>query len=64
VPALRFVPSGRGPFAGLIVQHGLPSSKEDVAFDAEDLAGLGAVVIAIDAPFRSAEWSADRVHAT
>ena len=51
VPALLFVPSGRGPFAGLIVQHGLPSSKEDVAFDAEDLAGLGAVVIAIDAPF-------------
>jgi dienelactone hydrolase len=51
VPALLFVPSGRGPFAGLIVQHGLPSSKADVAFDAEDLAGLGAVVIAIDAPF-------------
>jgi dienelactone hydrolase len=51
VPALLFVPSGRGPFAGLIVQHGLPSKKEDVAFDAEELAGLGAVVIAIDAPF-------------
>jgi uncharacterized protein len=29
----------------------LPSSKEDVAFDAEELARLGAVVIAIDAPF-------------
>jgi dienelactone hydrolase len=51
VPALLFVPSGGGPFAGLIVQHGLPSSKEEVAFDAEDLARLGAVVIAIDAPF-------------
>lgn len=51
VPALLFVPSGGGPHAGLIVQHGLPSSKADVAFDAEDLAGLGAVVIAIDAPF-------------
>jgi uncharacterized protein len=51
VPALLFVPSGKGPFAGLIVQHGLPSSKEEVAFDAEDLAGLGTVVIAIDAPF-------------
>jgi dienelactone hydrolase len=50
-PALLFVPSGRGPFAGLILQHGLPGSKEDVALDAEDLAGLGAVVIAIDAPF-------------
>lgn len=51
VPALLFVPSGRGPFAGLIVQHGLPSKKEDAALDAEELAGLGAVVIAIDAPF-------------
>jgi uncharacterized protein len=51
VPALLFVPSGGGPYAGLIVQHGLPSSKEDVAFDAEELARLGAVVIAIDAPF-------------
>jgi dienelactone hydrolase len=51
VPALLFVPSGRGPFAGLIVQHGLPSTKQDVAFEAEELARLGAVVIAIDAPF-------------
>jgi dienelactone hydrolase len=51
VPALLFVPSGRGPFAGLIVQHGLPGSKEDFAFDGEDLARLGEVVIAIDAPF-------------
>jgi dienelactone hydrolase len=51
VPALLFVPSGGGPYAGLIVRHGLPSSKEDVAFDAEELARLGAVVIAIDAPF-------------
>jgi dienelactone hydrolase len=51
VPALLFVPSGGGPFAGLIVQHGAPGSKEVSAFDAEDLARLGAVVIAIDAPF-------------
>jgi uncharacterized protein len=49
VPALLFVPFGRGPFAGLILQHGMP--KEDAAPDAEDLAGLGAVVIAIDPPF-------------
>jgi dienelactone hydrolase len=51
VPALLFVPSGGGPSAGLIVQHGLPSSKEDVTSYAENLARLGAVVIAIDAPF-------------
>jgi hypothetical protein len=45
VPALLFVPSGSGPFAGLIVQHGLPGSKEVSAFDAEELAlpwGVGA----------------------
>jgi dienelactone hydrolase len=51
VPALLFVPSGGGPYAGLIVQHGLPGGKHDVAFEAEELARLGAVVIAIDAPF-------------
>ena len=51
VPALLFVPSGEGRVPGLIVQHGLPSSKGDVASYAEDLARLGAVVIAIDAPF-------------
>ena len=51
VPALLFVPSGEAPRAGLIVQHGLPSRKEDVAHDAAELASLGAVVIAIDAPF-------------
>jgi uncharacterized protein len=51
VPALVFVPSGEAPHAGLIVQHGLPSRKEDLAQAAADLAGLGAVVIAIDAPF-------------
>jgi hypothetical protein len=51
VPALLFVPSGRGPFAGLIVQHGAPGNKEVSAFDADELARLRAVVIAIDAPF-------------
>jgi uncharacterized protein len=51
VPALLFVPSGGGPFAGLIAQHGLPGSKENAVFRAELLAKLGVVVIAIDAPF-------------
>jgi dienelactone hydrolase len=51
VPALLFTPPGRGPFAGVIVQHGLPSRKEDVQVDATELARLGAVVVAIDAPF-------------
>jgi len=44
VPALLFVPSGGGPFAGLIAQHGLPGSKENAVFRAELLAKLGVVV--------------------
>lgn len=51
VPALLFVPAREGPHAGLIVQHGMPGSKDDVYLDALELAGLGAVVITIDAPF-------------
>jgi dienelactone hydrolase len=50
VPALLFVPSGKGPFAGLILQHGMPGGKEEWV-DAPELAKLGAVVLAIDAPF-------------
>ena len=51
VPALLFVPSGKGPHAGLILQHGLPGSKDDLASEGKRLARLGAVVIAISAPF-------------
>lgn len=51
VPALLVVPSHKGRFAGLIVQHGLPGSKQDVLGAAEELARLRAVVLAIDAPF-------------
>jgi dienelactone hydrolase len=51
VPALVVVPKGRGPFAGVIVQHGLPSTKEDFLPLGVDLARTGAVAILIDAPF-------------
>src|SRR5262245_50978767 len=51
VPAVVAAPQGRGPFAGVIVQHGMPSSKEDVLGVVRDFARLGAVVVAIDAPF-------------
>jgi dienelactone hydrolase len=51
VPALVVVPKGRGPFPGVIVQHGLPSTKEDLLPAGVDLAHTGAVVILIDAPF-------------
>jgi dienelactone hydrolase len=51
VPALLFTPAREGPHAGLIVQHGMPGGKDDFSLDAMELARLGAVVIAIDAPF-------------
>jgi hypothetical protein len=51
VPALIVAPSGDGPFAGPIVQHGLPGDKFQVLSIAEDFARTGAVVVAIDAPW-------------
>jgi hypothetical protein len=51
VPAFVVVPDGDGPFAGLIVQHGMPSSRRDMLSIALEFARLGAVAVAIDAPF-------------
>jgi len=51
VPALLVVPKRRGPFPGVIVQHGLPSTKEHFLPVGIDLARTGAVAILIDAPF-------------
>jgi uncharacterized protein len=51
VPALVVAPKGRGPFPGVIVQHGLPSTKQDFLPVGVDLARTGAVAILIDAPF-------------
>jgi uncharacterized protein len=55
VPALIVVPPGQGPFAGLIVQHGLPGDRFAMLQVAEDFARLGAVVVAIDAPWARAK---------
>jgi dienelactone hydrolase len=51
VPALLVIPKGRGPFPGVIVQHGLPDTKEAMLPVGIDLARTGAVAILIDAPF-------------
>ena len=51
VPALLVSPPGDGPFAGLIAQHGLPADRFGMLQVAEELARLGAVVVAIDAPW-------------
>jgi dienelactone hydrolase len=51
VPALVVVPKGKGPFPGVIVQHGLPDTKEGMLPAGIDLARTGALAILIDAPF-------------
>jgi dienelactone hydrolase len=51
VPALVVVPKGRGPFPGVIVQHGLPDTKEGMLAAGIDLARTGALAVLIDAPF-------------
>ena len=51
MPALVVVPQGKGPFPGVIVQHGLPDTKEGMLPAGIDLARTGAVAVLIDAPF-------------
>jgi dienelactone hydrolase len=46
-----FLPEGAGPFAGLVLQHGLPGNAQQMTGEGVLLARHGAVVVAIDAPF-------------
>lgn len=46
-----FVPRGGGPFAGVILAHGMPGNAEAFTGRAVYIARHGAVVIAVDAPF-------------
>ena len=60
VPATLVVPDGSGPFAGLLVQHGMggsstPDPRKGLIPLAESYARLGALVILIDAPFARPE---------
>ena len=46
-----FVPRGGGPFAGVVLAHGMPGNAEAFTGRGVFIARHGAVVIAIDAPF-------------
>jgi dienelactone hydrolase len=46
-----FVPEGAGPFAGLLLMHGMPGTAAGMTGTGVMLARHGAVVVAIDAPF-------------
>jgi len=51
VPAFLLIPDGRGPFPGVLLLHGMPSSAQGMLPEAERLARLGAISLAISAPF-------------
>ena len=51
VPAYLYEPKGEGPYAGLILMHGMPGSRKNAAHFAEQYVQAGAVVLAITAPF-------------
>lgn len=56
VPATLLVPTGTsGPFAGIILMHGLPGDRTNNAIFARGLVATGAVVLMIDAPFARPE---------
>jgi uncharacterized protein len=55
VPAILLVPDGPGPFPGVLVMHGAPGTARTILPEAEGLAKLGAVALAISAPFSRGE---------
>ncbi len=55
VPATLIEPPGPGPYAGVIIQHGMPSNRQTEYKIGKLYADMGAVVIAIDAPFARPE---------
>ena len=46
-----FVPEGAGPFAGILLMHGMPGNAAQMTTYGALLARHGAVVVALDAPF-------------
>jgi uncharacterized protein len=62
VPATLLVPiESSGPFAGIILMHGLPGDRSNNALFARGLVATGAVVLMIDAPFARPE-NRHRIH--
>jgi dienelactone hydrolase len=56
VPAYLLVPDElTGPFAGIIIQHGMAGTKHNHLFFARSLVATGAVVLLIDAPYARPE---------
>ena len=58
VPATVIVPDGLGPFAGMVLQHGMPGRRQHMISLGERYARAGTVVVAIDAPHARLEHHA------
>ncbi len=58
VPATLIVPDGEGPFAGIVMMHGMPGNRHHLYWTGRIYASMGAVVILIDAPFARPENAA------
>jgi cephalosporin-C deacetylase-like acetyl esterase len=59
VPAYLVVPPGRGPFAGILFQHGGGGSRASLLPGALRMAATGAVCLLIDAPLHGARSQPD-----
>ena len=59
VPATLVLPGGAGPFAGILIMHGMPADRQSMYSLAEIYAQTGAACLLIDAPFNRPE-NADR----
>lgn len=55
VPTTLILPKGAGPFAGLVIQHGMPSDRKAMDWLGQSYAHMGAVVVMIDAPWARPE---------
>ncbi|HKY54568.1 MAG TPA: acetylxylan esterase [Anaerolineales bacterium] len=56
VTATVHIPTGSsGPFAGIILMHGMPGNRGDNAMFARGLVATGAVILRIDAPYARPE---------
>lgn len=61
VPAFLYQPNGEGPYAGIVVMHGMPGDRNGARVFADRYVGTGAVVVAISAPWARPDGPRDEI---
>lgn len=61
VPAYLYQPNGEGPYAGIVLMHGMPGDRRDSRRFADRYVGTGAVVVAISAPWARPDGPRDDI---